>query len=245
MFVTRIISLALLSIVLFASACNKEPLSLSDSAKLDYQKAKSKIEAGDYGSANRFLEHYTTNHPYSAYTPKAEILRIYAAYKGGEYVLSETLAARFIKTRPRNPDIAYARYLEAMSNYKQVGKADRDTAPIHRAIQSINALIKDFPNSTYIQDVLPRLQQLTNKLAKREFIVGKFYFERKRFVASANRFKVILDDYQTSPVIEEALYYLAASYNKLNNSTSAHEIAVLLQHNYPKSEWSEKVGEFL
>ncbi|OIO73010.1 MAG: hypothetical protein AUJ56_00420 [Zetaproteobacteria bacterium CG1_02_49_23] len=221
--------------------CNKEPPSASESAKNDYDKAKTMIENGSFGKANIFLEHYTTNHPYSAYAPRAEILRVYAAYRNSEYVLSETLATRFITSHPRHPDVAYARYLEAMSNAKQVGSADRDTAPIKRAIESFDKLLHDYPESIYSKDILPRMQQLRNKLAKRELVVGKYYFDRDRFVAAAKRFKVILDEYQTSPVIEEALYYLSMSYHELHIDDSAHEVALLLKHNYPKSDWSQKL----
>lgn len=225
------------------SGCNKEPLTASESAKEDYEKARGYIDDKDFDKANRFLEHYTTNHPYSAYVPKADVLRIYAAYRNREYVLSETLAGRFIKSHPRHPDVPYARYLEALSNAKQSGKADRNTAPIKRAITSFEKLIQDFPDSIYSQDVIPRIQQLKNKLAERELIVGKYYFDRDRFVAAANRFKVVLDEYQTSPVIEEALYYLAASYRALNIDDSSREIALLLKHNYPDSDWSMKAQE--
>jgi len=230
-----------LLLVLAANGCSKEPPSASESAKADYDKAKAMIDDGSFGKANLYLEHYTTNHPYSAYAPRAEILRIYAAYRNSEYVLSETLSTHFIQSHPRHPDVAYARYLEAMSNAKQAGNAERDTAPIKRAIESFSKLIKDYPDSIYSKDVLPRIQQLRNKLAKRELIVGKYYFDNARFVAAANRFKVILDEYQTSPVIEEALYYLSSSYHELHIDTSAHEIAVLLRHNYPNSKWSAKV----
>jgi outer membrane protein assembly factor BamD len=141
--------------------------------------------------------------------------------------------------------VAYAKYLLAMSHYKQVSDADNDQSATKLTIDAFKKLIKQHPGSSYARDAASRLQSLYNKLSSHELTVGKYYFGKERYVAAANRFQIILEKYQTTPAIEEALYYLAASYAKLGITGSAREIAMLLRHNYPNSEWSSRAADFL
>jgi len=229
----------------FLSGCAKENISASDSAKADYEHAQEIIDSGDYGKASLFLEKFASKHPYSQHLAAAELLHIYAAFKDNEYVLSETLSTRFITSHPRHPDMAYAQYMLAMSHFKQTVGAQRDPAPTQHSIEAFNKLIKEFPESIYVSEAKIHLQNLRNKLAEHELYVGKFYFERDKFVAATNRFQVVLKKYQTSPAIEESLYYLSASFAALKLTDNARDTAILLRHNYPKSNWSEKAAKFL
>ena len=231
--------------LILLSACAEKELPPAESAKIDYEKAKALLEDGDYGGANRFLENYSANHPYSQYAVQAELIRVFAAYKATEYILSETLSKQFVERHPRHPDIAYAKYLLGMSHYKQISNEDHDQTQTSLAIDALKSVIKEHPRSDYAKDASSRLQYLYNKLSSHELTVGKYYFDKERYVAAANRFQVILDKYQTTPAIEEALYYLAASFARLGIKSSAREMAILLRHNFPKSEWSSKVKEFL
>jgi len=236
-----IVLIALLTL----TGCASKDLTPSESANVDYEKAKHLLDIGDYGRANLFLESFATKHPYSQYAVQAELLRAFAAYKNKEYILSETLSKQFAERHPRHPNVDYAKYLLALSHYKQVAREDRDQSATRLAIDAFEKLIKEHPDSEYAKDSASRLQGLYNKLANHELTVGKYYFDKERYVASANRFTVILEKYQTTPAIEEALYYLAASYAKLGIRSSAREMAILLRHNYPKSEWSSKAKKFL
>jgi len=233
------------SLLLLLTSCGGKDLTPSESAQADYDKGKRLLDNGDYTNANLFLENFSAEHPYSKYAIPAELLRLFAAYKGKDYILSETLAGRFVERHPRHPDVAYAKYILAMSHYKQIADQDRDQTQTKLAIAALKRVIKEHPGSNYARDASSRLQNLYNKLSSHELIVGKYYFEKERYVAAANRFKVVLDKFQTTPAIEEALYYLAASYAKLGIKITAREMAILLQHNFPKSEWSEKAEEFL
>ena len=235
----------LLTLLALLTGCSGKDLSPSESAKADYEKGRSMIEKGDYTNAHIFLEKFSGEHPYSKYATPAELLRLFAAYKGKEYILSETLSERFVEQHPRHPDVAYAKYLLAMSHYKQVASEDRDQTQTRLSIDAFKRVIKEHPGSNYAKDSANRLQNLYNKLSAHELTVGKYYYDKERYVAAANRFKVVLDRYQTTPSIEEALYYLAAAYDKLGIKTTAREMAILLRHNYPKSEWSDKAEDFL
>ncbi|MDX8404298.1 MAG: outer membrane protein assembly factor BamD [Mariprofundaceae bacterium] len=233
------------TVLFLLAGCSGKELAPSESAKIDYEKTKAYLDIGEYGKAGLFLESFAAQHPYSQYTVQAELLRIFAVYKNSEYLLSETLSEEFIKRHPRHPDVAYAKYLLAMTHFKQVSREDRDQSVTKLTIDAFETLIKQHPESIYAKDAMPRLQMLYNKLSSHELTVGKYYFAKERYVAAANRFKVVLDKYQTTPAIEEALYYLAASYSKLGITESTREITILLQHNYPKSEWSSQAAELL
>jgi outer membrane protein assembly factor BamD len=233
------------SLLLLLSGCAGKDYEPSESAKIDYEKAKYLIDDKNYSMANIVLEKFGTKHPYSQYAVQAELLRVFASYKNREYVLSETLAKQFAERHPRHPDVAYAKYMLAMSHYKQISDEDRSQAATKLAIDAFNRVVKEHPDSQYAKDALPRLQRLTNKLSAHELTVGKYYFDHDRYVAAANRFQLILEKYQTTPSIEEALYHLAASYARLGITGSAREMAIILRHNYPKSEWSSKAADFL
>jgi len=227
------------------TGCGKEEITASESAKEDFIKAKEYIDAGSFAQANLFLEKFSNKHPYSQHIADAELLRIYAAFKDEEYILSETLSTRFISQHPNHPDISYAQYMLGMSLLKQTSASQRNPVPTQLAVTAFKKLIQHYPKSPYISEAKVHLQNLRNKLAEHELYIGKFYFNNERFVAATNRFQGIVKQYQTSPAIEEALYYLAASFSALQLRDNARDSAILLRHNYPKSEWSEKAAAFL
>lgn len=231
-------------IALLTAGCASDKIGKNE-AEIDYHIAKDKIDHGQYNDAAKFLEHYSTNHPYSKYTTAAELLRIFASYKGGEYVLSEVLSKEFIDRHPRHPNVDYAQYMLAMSHYKESSVAERDQAQTKDTVKAFEQLLKEHPKSEYAKDARNRLAYLYARLAKHELIIGKFYFDNAKYVAAANRFQTILEKYQTTPAIEEALYYLAASYAKMGMTDNARQTAVLLKHNYPKGDWSRKAEAFL
>jgi len=231
-------------IALLAAGCASEPLGKTE-AETDYLLAKAEIDKGRYGVATQKLESYGTKHPYSKYTGQAEILRIFSSYKGGEYILTEVLSKEFVDRHPRHPNVDYAKYMLAMSHYKQSNPAEKDQEQTNLAVETFKRLLRDHPDSEYAKDGERRLQLLYNRLAGHELNVGKYYFNHDRFVAAANRFQMIVEKYQTTPSIEEGLYYLAASFDKMGIKDNARQTAILLKHNYPDSEWSRKAEPFL
>jgi outer membrane protein assembly factor BamD len=241
----RMKKILLLSLSLLLASCAGTELLPSESAKQDYEKAKAMLDNGDYDKASLFLESFSAQHPYSQYAVQAELLRAFAAYKIPEYILAETLSEQFVKRHPRHPDVAYAKYLLAMSHFRQITNIEHDQTQTRLSIEAFERLLKEDPRSNYAKDGAARLQSLYNMLASHELTVGKYYFNKERYVAALNRFQGIVKKHQTTPAIEEALYYLAASYAKLGISAGARDSAILLRHNYPKSEWSSKAAEFL
>jgi len=235
----------LVTALLFTGCTKHDEASYKSGAEKEYLQAKADMAKGRYGQVAMNLDKFSANHPYSRYVIPAELLRIFAAYKDGEFVLSETLSRQFIERHPTHDHVDYAKYMLAMSFYKERSAPEKDATMNKNAIDAFKRLLKEHPNSEYARDGESRLQSLYNSLAKHELTVGKFYFDRDRFVAAANRFQEVVRLYQTTPSIEEALYYLAASYAEMDLKKDAHQTALLLRHNYPNSSWSAKAGRYL
>ncbi len=232
-------------LAIMLASCASDDAAMEGTPEGDYAKAKRIIETGGYNKAVFELEKFASEHPYSHYSVQAELLRAFSAYKGEEYAVSEIVCEEFIRRHPRHPDVAYAKYLLAMSHYKQVSPPEKDQGESKKAIKAFKRLLSEHPKTPYAADGARRLQKLYNNMAKHEVNVGKFYFDRGRYVAAANRFQAVIREYQTTPAIEEALYRLAASYSALNIRNSARTTARLLLYNYPNSEWSRKAERFL
>ncbi len=239
-------TLLALCIIALISGCasNKDDVFI-DNAKTEYEAAKRLVNTDNFNVASDRLGKFSSNYPYSKLTVPAELLRIYAAYKGNEYVLSETLSSTFIDRHPKHDNVDYAKYMLAMSYYKQRSSAEKDITMFKSSIVAFTRLLKEHPQSAYAKKGEDRLQSLHNALGKHELTIGKYYFDRNRFVASTNRFQEVVRLYQTTPSIEEALYYLSASYSKMGLKADARQTAKLLRHNHPDSSWSSKVKEHL
>jgi len=231
----RIIILSLL-----LTSCAGNPISLSKSAEEDYLRGQRYIANEEYGQAILFLEKFSVKYPYSQYATSAELLRLKASYLDQQYVLSETLGLRFTKAHPNHKDRAYAQYLVAMSYYKQSSTAMLDQQFSHRARTAFLELNQQFPSNNYTNDIQNYLQIITNRVAEHEMIVGKFYLDKKLYVAATNRFLNIKNTYQDTTIYDESLYYLITSYLALKQKVYAQEIIAQLQQRNPDSEWLKK-----
>jgi len=233
---------AVMALVL--AACAKKDIPMT-TPKADYEKARKMVmEEKNYDVAANFLQKYASHHPYSRYTAQAELLRAYAAYAGDELPLAEVVCEDFIRMHPQSPDVVYAEYLLGMTFFRERSPPENDQTMTMKAIKAFKRVIREHPDTIYAKDASRHLQHLYNSLAGHEVTVGKFYFAHKQYVAAANRFQTVIRTYQTTPSIKEALYYLAASYAALGLKTHAHQTAVLLQSNYPRSKWSAKAKAF-
>jgi len=237
--------LIILSIALVTGCANKHEEKTMSGAQREYEAAKKLLDKGSYGIVAMNLEKFSANYPYSKYASQAEQMRMFAAYKDAQYILSETLSKKFIERHPTHANVDYAKYMLAMSFYKQRSSAEKDATMNQSAIDTFKRLLKEHPDSAYAKDGQSRLQSLYNTLAEHELNIGKYYYKKDRFVAAANRFQQVVRLYQTTPAIEESLYYLAASYANMAMSTDARQTALLLRHNYPNSAWSAKVKRYL
>jgi len=228
---------------LLVAACAKHEA--ASEAEAQFAHAKELLAAGDYARATLAFERFLAKHPLHPKALEAEELRIFAAFRDHEYILVETLAERFLARHPRHPHADYVRYMLGRALEKQVKGAKRDIEPAKKALAAYRELLRRHPNSLYAADARARAQRMLNLIAEHELAIARFYFERKRNLAAANRCMEIVARYQTTPAIEEALYLLALAQARLGLLEDARQTKLLLEHNYPKSRWTQRLSEAL
>ncbi|MDX8386993.1 MAG: outer membrane protein assembly factor BamD, partial [Ghiorsea sp.] len=228
------------------TACASDPaLQLSKSAEEDYNKAQVYMDNENYGQAILFLEKFSAKYPYSKYASKAEKMRVEASYLDNQYILSETLGLRFMSAHPDHQDRVRVQFLVAMSYYKQSHSADLDQQYSHRSHDAFVALNQQFPNNAFAQETAKYLNIMTNRIAEHEIIVGKFYFDNERYIAAINRFTLVKNDYLGSKFVDEALYYLVATYIAVDQVALANETYATLKSKFPQSNWFKKATALL
>ena len=146
---------------------------------------------------------------------------------------------RFIKLYPKHKNLNYAHYLLAICYYEQIVDEKKDTNAILKAKKYFNVVIEDFPNTDYELDARFKLDLINDILASKEIYVGRYYFERKKWIPAINRFKTVIDDYETTIYVEEALHRLVEVYYTLGLKNEAQKYAKLLGYNYQSSMWYE------
>ena len=194
------------------------------------------LEGNFVVAAGRFDE-VERQHPYSVWATKAQLMGAYAHYQADEY--DEAIAAlrRYIELHPGNPDVAYAYYLTAIAHYEQISDVGRDQSLTRKARSSLEAVVRRFPGSDYANDARLKLDLTRDHLAGKEMSVGRFYLRQGHLLAAINRFRVVVDEDQTTSHVPEALHRLAEAYTAVGLDEEAVRVAAVLQHNYPGNEW--------
>ena len=161
----------------------------------------------------------------------------YADYQAGSYTDAETSADRFLKEYPNSPDAPYVAYLRANAYYQQIPDVSRDQDSATKAMEAFQDLVKKYPNSEYVEDAKYKIQVTEDQLAGKEMSIGRFYLNRHNYTAAINRFRNVLQYYQTTRHAEEALYRLVEAYLGLGITDEAETAAAVLGHNFPDSQW--------
>ena len=186
----------------------------------------------------REFDEVERQHPYSVWATKAQLMSAFAMYQGGRYDDAVIALDRFIDLHPGNPrDASYAYYLKALSYYEQISDVSRDQMKTLDANEALEEVMRRYPKSDYARDANLKLDLVRDHLAGKEMEVGRFYLKRGHYLAAINRFRTVVDEYQTTSHVAEALHRLAESYTAWGLTAEARENAAVLGHNYPGSEW--------
>jgi outer membrane protein assembly factor BamD len=161
----------------------------------------------------------------------------YAQYQRNSYEPAITAAKRFITLHPGHKDAAYAYYLVALCYYEQIMDVKRDQSMTENALQSLEEVTRRFPDTVYARDADAKAILARDLLAGKEMEVGRYYLRKKAYVASINRFRTVVQKYQTTSQTPEALYRLTEAYYALGVQSEAQTAAAVLGHNYPNSQW--------
>ncbi len=230
---------AVLSICAVLTACSggDEEKYVEQKVEILYNGAVSSLEAGNYTTAAKQFDEVERQHPYSTWATKAQIMAAFSHYQANEYDDAVIGLDRFIRLHPGNRDIAYAYYLKALSYYERISDVSRDQLVTELALTSLNDIVRRFPNSKYSRDAKLKIDLTRNHLAGKQMEIGRFYQNREHYLAAINRFKAVVEDYQTTTHVPEALHRLVECFTALGVIDEARRVAAVLGHNYPGSEW--------
>ena len=242
------IFVALFSIGLLISSCSTTSEDESDStanmtAEEIYNEAQKSMEDGNYDLAVEFFEKLEVKFPYGPFAKQAKLEIIYAYFQYDNLESAIIAAERFIKLYPNHSHVDYAYYMRGVCRYdmevtffnKWFGQdlTERDLDSARNAFKYFSQLLTKFPNSAYNKDAKYRMLFLRNSLAQHEIHVANYYFKREAYVAAANRSKYILNNYQNTPSVKEALQIMINAYTKLNLTKLANDAQRVLDKNYP------------
>ncbi|MEH6522272.1 outer membrane protein assembly factor BamD [Sulfitobacter sp.] len=178
-------------------------------------------------------------YPYSEWAKRALIMQAFAYHQDADYPNSRSAAQRFIDFYPDDDDAAYAAYLLALSYYDQIDDVGRDQGLTFQALQSLRQVIERYPDSEYARGSILKFDLAFDHLAGKEMEIGRYYLRRDHYTASINRFRVVVEDFQTTTHTAEALHRLVEAYLSLGLTDEAQTAGAILGHNYQSTEWYE------
>tara|TARA_B110000008_G_scaffold277442_1_gene318726 strand:- start:1124 stop:1972 length:849 start_codon:yes stop_codon:yes gene_type:complete len=235
-------------VLIISVSCSKDKVknSIIEEKSLDlqlleaYDKGVKSLEVGDVLYAAKMFNEAEILFPQSDWAPKSALMAAYAYYSQDYYGDAIAELQRFIKVYPKHKNLDYAYYLLAISYYEQIIDEKKDLQSIINAKKTFEIMIKNFPNTEYDVDSEFKLDLINDILASKEMYIGRYYFNKKKWIPAINRFRTVIDDYDTTIFTEEALYRLVEVYYTLGLADEAQKYAKLLGYNYKSSEWYEK-----
>ena len=205
-----------------------------------YKEAYQALNDGDpFFASKKFLEAELL-YPQSNWAPKSALMASYAFYMQNYYFEAISNLDRFIDTYPNDKNIIYAHYLMAICYYEMIEDEKRDTAPLINAKEKFNFIIQNYPDSEFEIDAKFKIDLIQDILASKEMYLGRHYLKKKKWIAALNRFKVVVEEYNRTVFIEEALHRLVEINYKLGLIDESQKYAKILGYNYLSSEWYKK-----
>jgi outer membrane protein assembly factor BamD len=202
-----------------------------------YNSAVNALEAGSWTESAKLFDEVERQHPYSVWATKAQLMAGYAYYEGNRYDEAVLSLNRFIQLHPGHRDVPYAHYLKALCYYEQISDVARDQQMTERALEALEEIVRRYPDSKYARDARLKIDLTRDHLAGKEMAVGRYYLTRQHYLAAVNRFRRVVDNYQTTTHVPEALHRLVEAYTAIGLEDEARKAAAVLGHNYPGSEW--------
>ena len=191
----------------------------------------------DYDQAALTFEEVERQHPYSMWATKAQLMSAYTHYLDNNYDESVIAADRFISLHPGHADTAYAHYLLGLCYYEQISDVGRDQNMTVKALEAFDSVVSRYPTSSYARDAQLKIDLARDHLAGKEMEIGRTYQNLEFYLAAINRFRTVIELYQTTSHVPEALHRLTESYLGLGITEEAEVTAAVLGHNFPGSDW--------
>jgi outer membrane protein assembly factor BamD len=226
-------------LLLVVAACSGSKNQVNIEKPVDdlYNKAMDALAEQNYTEAANQFDQVESQHPYSVWATKSQLMEIYADYQNQNYNEAVIAADRFIQLHPGNRDVAYAYYLKAICYYMQIVDVGRDQKLTRLARTALEDVIRRFPESKYARDAKLKLDFVRDHLAGKEMDIGRYYLKRGDYLAAMNRFKRVIELYQTTTHVPEAIERLVECDLALGLIDEAKKNAAVLGYNYPGSHW--------
>ena len=244
----KLINIFFILITLFFLSCSKdikkETIINEKSLELQvleaYQEGMKSLDQGDVLFAAKKFNEVEILFPQSEWAPKSALMAAYSYYVQDYYGDAIAELDRFIRIYPLHKNIDYAYYLLAISYYEQIVDEKKDLQSITNSKKNFEIIIKEFPNTEYALDAHFKIDLINDILASKEMYIGRYYFDKKKWIPAINRFRSVIDNYETTIYTEEALHRLVEIYYLLGLKDESQKYANLLGYNYQSSEWYEK-----
>ena len=235
------------AIFIFCLSCSKkiEEKSVIKETNLElqmieaYKEGLQELKKGDALFAAKKFNEAEILFPQSDVAPRAALMAAYSYYSQSYYGDAIAELERFLRVYPNNYELSYAEYLLGLCYYEQIIDEKKDLQSIENSKKIFSELIIKYPNTEFAVDAEFKLNLINDILAAKEMYVGRYYFERKKWIAAINRFKYVIDDFETTIYVQEALHRLVEIYYILGLENEAKKYANLLGYNYQSSEWYE------
>ncbi len=226
------------------SGCNRMNEGLRDPGALDelgpdqiYQAGEAELDRGQEDDAAYYFAEIERLYPYSEWAKRGLIMAAFASHRDRDYENSRAAAQRYLDFYPTDEDAAYAQYLLALSYYDQIDDIGRDQGLTFQALQALRGVIEVYPDSQYTPDAMAKFDLAFDHLASKEMEIGRYYLARGHYTAAVNRFRVVVEDFQTTSHTPEALHRLVESYLSLGLTAEAQTAGAILGYNYRGSSW--------
>ena len=235
-------------IILLCLSCSKKEIEKSKINEVNlesqmveaYEEGLKELKAGDVIYAAKKFNEAEILFPQSEYAPKSALMAAYSYYSQNYYGDAIAELIRFLRVYPNHKDIAYAEYLLGLCYYEQIIDEKKDLQSIVNAKKTFRNLISKYPDSEFATDATFKIDLINEVLAGKEMFIGRYYFDKKKWIPAINRFRIVVDNYETTIYVEEAIHRLVEIYYILGIETEAKKYANLLGYNYQSSQWYEK-----
>ena len=237
-----------LLILVFCFSCSKKTIEKSEIQETNlelqtieaYKDGLEELKKGDALYAAKKFNEAEILFPQSEVAPRAALMAAYSYYSQNYYLDAIAELERFLRVYPNHKDSAYAEYLIGLSYYEQIVDEKKDLNSIKNSKEVFSRIIEKYPDTDFAIDSKFKINLVDTILAAKEMYVGRYYFDRKKWIASINRFKFVIDNYETTIYTEEALHRLVEIYYLLGLEAEAKKYANLLGYNYQSSKWYQQ-----
>lgn len=249
---------SIVALVIFATllgACASKDKTASMSERELYLEAQRLLKSDNYDLAVKNLQMLESRYPFGPYAEQAQLEMIYAQYRSSSTDAAVAAAERFIRLHPQHPNVDYAYYMKGLANYSEgtgflerflpTDMTTRDPGKALQSFEDFRQLLSRFPDSQYAPDARARMTYLRARLARYEINVANYYFRRKAYLAAANRGRYVVDNYQQTEAVPDALAVMVQAYQLLGLNDLADDALKVLRLNYPTHPSLDANGNFI